>query len=110
MILGDNLFFGYGFFEYFVVVVVQVEGGMVFGYCVIDFECYGVVDIGVDGKVIVIIEKFEVVLLFYVVIGLYFFDGIVLVKVKLVKFFVCGEFEIIFFLEFYLKEGFLIVQ
>lgn len=83
---------------------------MVFGYCVVDFECYGVVVFDVEGQVSLIIEKLLVLLLDYVVMGLYFFDGMVFQWVCSVQFLDWGEFEIIMLLEIYLYDGSLLVE
>lgn len=66
-----------------------------FGYYVNDFECYGVVDFDDDWNVFFIEEKFVVFKLNYVVIGFYYYDNCVVDFVKEVKFFYCGELEII---------------
>lgn len=86
------------------------KGVIVFGYYVNDFNCYGVVNFDSLGNVIDIEEKFVKFKFFYVVIGLYFYDNDVVDIVKFIKFFLCGELEIMDVNKVYLKWGDLKVE
>ena len=57
MILGDNLFFGYGLPELMKEADHDKAGGTVFGYHVSDPQRYGVVGFDAEGRVREIIEK-----------------------------------------------------
>jgi len=57
LVLGDNLFFGYGFSAMLARAVARDEGATVFGYAVADPQRYGVVGFDDDGRVHSIEEK-----------------------------------------------------
>ena len=57
MVLGSNIFFGYGLLELLAKANERDVDGTVFGYHVIDPERYGVVDFDKDGRAQAIIEK-----------------------------------------------------
>lgn len=110
LVLGDNIFFGQGFSFKFCQVVVCIEGVIVFGYQVMDLECFGVVEFDDDFCVFLLEEKLKQFKFNWVVIGFYFYDSKVVEYVKCVKLFGCGELEIIFINQMYLEEGKLIVE
>lgn len=83
---------------------------MIFGYQVMDFECFGVVEFDDNFCVLLLEEKLKQLKLNWVVIGFYFYDGKVMEYVKWVKLFECGELEIIFINQMYLEDGVLIVE
>lgn len=78
LILGDNIFFGYGFDESLRSAAARTSGATVFGYYVSDPERYGVVEFDPKGQVISVEEKPESPRSHYAVTGLYFYDNQVL--------------------------------
>lgn len=105
LVLGDNIFYGYGLWQMLCNVDEWQNGVMVFGYWVNDLECYGVVEFDSVGKVVDLVEKLSQLCFNYVVIGLYFYDGNVSDYVVDFKLLLCGELEIIDFNQCYLCEG-----
>jgi len=75
LILGDNLFYSYGFQGTVRRAAEIRKGGLIFGYRVKDPERYGVVEFDQSGKVLSIEEKPEKPKSNYVVPGLYFYDN-----------------------------------
>ena len=75
MILGDNIFSGYGFKEILKKAVAKESGATVFGYYVDDPERFGIVEFDESGKAISIEEKPEKPKSNYCVTGLYFYDN-----------------------------------
>jgi len=75
LVLGDNLFFGYGFSERLQRADARAEGATVFGYRVQDPERYGVVAYGPDGRATDLVEKPEHPPSDVAVTGLYFYDA-----------------------------------
>ncbi|MFH1885988.1 MAG: glucose-1-phosphate thymidylyltransferase RfbA [Pseudomonadota bacterium] len=75
LILGDNLFFGYGLTGMLKEAAKLTEGGLIFGYPVRDPERYGVVEFDESGRVLGIEEKPARPKSRYAVVGLYFYDG-----------------------------------
>lgn len=77
LVLGDNIFFGYGFSGLLrdSVARVSLEGAIVFGYNVDDPERFGVVDFDPDGRAISIVEKPRQPKSKCAVTGLYFYDS-----------------------------------
>ena len=73
LILGDNLFYGPGLGTH-LRQNVDVEGALIFAYQVSDPSSYGVVEFGVDGRVISIEEKPAHPKSTYAVPGIYFYD------------------------------------
>ncbi|MGH9020234.1 MAG: glucose-1-phosphate thymidylyltransferase RfbA [Acidimicrobiales bacterium] len=73
LILGDNLFYGPGLGTH-LAGNTDVEGALIFAYQVSDPSRYGVVEFGVDGRVISIEEKPARPKSSYAVPGLYFYD------------------------------------
>ncbi|MGH7667960.1 MAG: glucose-1-phosphate thymidylyltransferase RfbA [Gemmatimonadaceae bacterium] len=74
LILGDNIFYGYGLTGLLQQAVVRTRGATVFGYRVADPERYGVAEIGEGGRVIGLEEKPARPRSDYAVTGLYFYD------------------------------------
>lgn len=110
LILGDNIFYGYGFSKILRQSAELVQGATVFGYYVNDPERYGVVDFDSDGKVTSIEEKPENPKSNYAVTGLYFYDRTVVEKAKSLKPSKRGELEITDLNNLYLREGALSVE
>jgi glucose-1-phosphate thymidylyltransferase len=106
LILGDNIFYGYGFSK-----ILQnakkntFEGkSTIFGYYVNDPEKYGVATMDEIGNIISIEEKPENPVSNYAVVGLYFYTNEVVKIAKSVKPSKRGELEITSINQTYLKQ------
>lgn len=75
LILGDNIFYGYGFTGRLKNAAERREGATVFGYNVRDPERYGVVEFDEAGRVLSLEEKPAAPRSHYAVTGLYFYDA-----------------------------------
>ncbi len=93
LILGDNIFYGSGLAK-----LLQAnndpDGGIIYGYHVLDPERYGVVEFDEAGKAISIEEKPEHPKSNYAVPGIYFYDNEVVEIAKRIKPSKRGELEI----------------
>jgi glucose-1-phosphate thymidylyltransferase len=78
LILGDNIFFGYGLSGQLEEAAKLMKGAIIFGYWVSDPKRYGVVAIDQNGKAYDIEEKPEKPKSNWAVTGLYFYDNRVL--------------------------------
>ena len=105
MILGDNIFSGYGFKEILKKAVAKESGATVFGYYVDDPERFGIVEFDGSGKAISIEEKPEKPKSNYCVTGLYFYDRRVVEFAKSLKPSARGELEITDLNRLYLEKG-----
>jgi len=110
LILGDNIFYGHGLYQFLKRSVAKKEGATVFGYFVNDPERYGVVEFDKDGKAISIEEKPKHPKSNYAVVGLYFFDNSVVEIAKNIKPSARGEIEITDINNEYLRRGKLRVE
>ncbi len=75
LILGDNIFYGYGFSGILREAVARQTGATVFAYHVMNPEQFGVVDFDKEGKAISIEEKPKDPKSNFAVTGLYFYDN-----------------------------------
>jgi glucose-1-phosphate thymidylyltransferase len=112
LVLGDNIFYGYGFSETLQNAKKNLEEGLstVFGYYVNDPERYGVASFDNNGIVTSIEEKPENPKSNYAVVGLYFYTNNVVQIAKTIKPSQRGELEITTVNQEYLKRNDLNVQ
>ena len=106
LILGDNIFYGYGFSGTLRNAKKNIAAGKstVFGYYVNDPERYGVAQFDAAGNVISIEEKPAIPASNYAVVGLYFYTNEVVQIAKNVKPSERGELEITSVNQEYLKK------
>lgn len=110
LVLGDNLFFGYGLTEKLRNANARAQGATVFGYRVADPQRFGVVEFDADGKVVSVEEKPEKPKSNYCITGLYYFDADVVEIARAVRPSARGELEIISVIDAYLQRGALHVE
>jgi glucose-1-phosphate thymidylyltransferase len=94
LVLGDNIFYGQHFSDNLKRAATKNSGATLFGYHVKDPERFGVVELGIDGKVLSIEEKPAVPKSNYAVTGLYFYDNNVVEVAKSIQPSDRGELEI----------------
>ena len=110
LVLGDNIFFGYGFTGILNAAAERVSGATIFGYHVSNPEEFGVVSFDSSGNVLLIEEKPIKPKSNYAVPGLYFYDNQVVEISKSVKPSARGEIEITAVNNTYLERGQLKVE
>ncbi len=97
LVLGDNIFYGYGFSGMLhdsVDIVKNEKKAVIFGYVVSDPERYGVAEIDANGNVLSLEEKPLQPKSNYAVVGLYFYPNSVIQVAKNIKPSARGELEI----------------
>ncbi|WP_027633457.1 glucose-1-phosphate thymidylyltransferase RfbA, partial [Clostridium hydrogeniformans] len=109
LVLGDNIFYGYGFTERLERAVNRKES-TIFGYHVSNPKSFGVVEFDESFNVVSIEEKPEEPKSNYAVPGLYFYDNNVVEISKNVKPSARGELEITSVNNEYLRRGSLKVE
>lgn len=109
LVLGDNIFYGYGFSAR-LKNAVQRDEATIFGYHVSDPSAFGVVEFDEDFNVLSIEEKPKAPKSNYAVPGLYFYDNDVIKIAKSIKPSLRGEIEITDVNNEYLKRGKLKVE
>lgn len=113
LVLGDNIFYGYGFSKILKNAVKNVEdqsSATVFGYFVKDPQRYGVVEFDNEGNALSIEEKPEHPKSHFAVVGLYFYPNSVVQIAKNVKPSHRGELEITSVNQKYLDQSNLKVE
>ena len=110
LVLGDNLFFGYGFSGSLQRANARAEGATLFGYHVEDPRRYGVVEFDADGRPSEIVEKPSAPRSRVAVTGLYFYDRNAVAHARALTPSQRGELEITDLNRRYLREGTLHVE
>jgi len=105
LILGDNIFYGYGISERLQQAAKIQEGAVVFAYQVKDPERYGVVEFDKSNKVLSIEEKPKEPRSNFAVTGIYFYDNTVVEITKHIQPSARNELEITDVNNAYLKAG-----
>ncbi|WP_298846587.1 glucose-1-phosphate thymidylyltransferase RfbA [Clostridium sp.] len=94
LILGDNIFHGYGFTQRLIIAANRKKGATIFGYHVSNPKEFGIVEFDKNNNIISIEEKPQNPKSNYAVCGLYFYDNNVIEIAKNVKPSSRGELEI----------------
>lgn len=113
LVLGDNIFYGYGFSELLKKSfknVMEAEKATIFGYYVNDPDRYGVAEFDLTGTVISIEEKPKEPKSNFAVVGLYFYPNSVIQVAKTIKPSARGELEITTVNQVYLEKKDLMVE
>ena len=110
LILGDNIFHGFGFSSMLQEVAKRTDGATIFGYSVNDPERFGVVEFDKNKKVISLEEKPKNPKSNFAATGLYFYDKNVVQYAKTLKPSARGELEITDLNKIYLEKDKLTVE
>jgi glucose-1-phosphate thymidylyltransferase len=105
LVLGDNIFHGYGLSDLVQRASREAEGATIFGYRVSDPQRYGVAELGPNGEVLGIEEKPARPKSSYAVTGLYFYDRDVVEIARGLTPSARGELEITDVNNAYLRRG-----
>lgn len=105
LILGDNIFYGHGFYPILEECISLKKGGIIFGYQVTDPQRYGIVTFDDARNVLSIEEKPENPKSKYAVPGMYFYDNDVAAIAADVTPSARGELEITSVNNAYLERG-----
>ncbi|MFT6664040.1 MAG: glucose-1-phosphate thymidylyltransferase [Porticoccus sp.] len=105
LILGDNVFHGFGFSAMLREAVRREEGATIFGYHVNEPQRFGVVSFDADGKAVSIEEKPSEPKSNHAVTGLYFYDNSVVDIARKITPSARGELEITDVNNAYLQRG-----
>ncbi len=105
LILGDNIFYGSGLFDFLKKNIELENGATVFAYKVREPNRFGVIEFDKDNKVVSIEEKPTFPKSSYVVTGLYFYDNNVVSYSKSLSPSVRGELEITDLNNIYLSKN-----
>jgi len=105
LVLGDNIFYGYGFSGMLQEAARRTGGATIFGYHVTDPQRFGVVEFNESGKAVSIQEKPSHPKSNYAVTGLYFYDNDVIDIARQIKPSARGELEITDVNNIYLQRG-----
>ncbi len=105
LILGDNIFYGYGLSALLQHCVETLNAATILGYYVDDPERYGVVEFDKNQRVKQIHEKPEIAPSNYAITGLYFYNNEVVDIAKSIKPSARGELEITDVNNVYLSQG-----
>lgn len=104
LVLGDNIFYGYGFSQKLQAAAAKETGATVFSYWVKDPERYGVVEFDGSGRAVSLEEKPKSPKSHYAVTGLYFYDEQVVDFAKSLTPSARGELEITDLNRLYLQQ------
>ena len=113
LILGDNIYYGHGMTDLLSSAVLNAKNknmSTVFSYHVNNPEQYGVIEFDNKGKVLSIEEKPEKPKSNFALTGLYFFQMMLFIKLKMSCLQKEGELEITTLMEMYLNEKRLVVE
>jgi glucose-1-phosphate thymidylyltransferase len=105
LILGDNIFYGHGFYPILEECTSLEKGGIIFGYQVTDPQRYGIVSFDKNRNVLSIEEKPANPKSRYAIPGLYFYDNDVAAIAEDITPSARGELEITEVNNAYLKRG-----
>lgn len=104
LVLGDNIFYGYGLGTQ-LRLLRDIDGGVIFAYWVADPSAYGVVEFDDSGTVISVEEKPDRAKSNYAIPGLYFYDNDVIDIARGLVPSLRGELEITDVNRAYLRSG-----